>query len=356
MVKHPESRDVPAPAPFSNWDDLRFFLETAKAGSFSKAAKWLHTTQATISRRILNLEERLDARLFDRLPSGVVLTPEGEAILETVRHIEDAVFKIHRRVLGSDRRLAGPVRISAPDGLTTFLLAPSLGRLHEAYPSISVEFQCSTQPCDILASESDLSVQCRKPESPELVAIKLGTAHGVPWAAPGYLERFGLPATAEDLLHHRLLDNEHYQYLDEEFSAWSSLLRAAKGRRFWTNSSPSLLAAVQGGVGIALLPTYICEFVDDIVPLDLDVRARIGIWLAYHPNVKGAARVRAVIDWIRDTFDQEDWPWFSDEFRLPRMLGAARPARQGRPMHPLRRDAVRAERPTSRADGLSETG
>ncbi|MDJ0942876.1 MAG: LysR family transcriptional regulator [Kiloniellales bacterium] len=347
---------MPAPAPFSNWDDLRFFLETAKAGSISKAAKWLNTTQATISRRILNLEERLETRLFDRLPSGVVLTPEGEAILETVRHIEDAVLKIHRRVLGSDRRLAGPVRISAPDGLTTFLLAPSLGRLHEAYPSISVEFQCSTQPCDILASESDLCIQCRRPESPELIAIKLGIVHGVLWASPGYLERFGVPATAQDLLHHRLLDNAHYQYLDEEFSAWSSLLRAAKGRRFWTNSSPSLLAAAQGGVGIAILPTYICEFVDDILPLNLDVRARIGVWLVYHPNVKGAARVRAVIDWIRDVFDQEDWPWFRDEFHPPRMLGTATPARRGRPVHPLRRSAAKSEPWTVRDGGLSETG
>ena len=319
-----ELRDAQAPAPFSNWDDLRVFLETAKAGSFSKAAKSLHTTQPTISRRIQNLEQRLDTRLFDRLPSGVTLTLEGETILETVRHIEDAIIEIQRRVRGSERRLAGPVRLCVPDGLTTFLLAPGLAKLHETYPSITVEFRCSIRPCDLLASDCDLSIQCRRPESPELIATRLGTVHGVPWASRGYLERFGEPTTAQDLLQHCLLDNEYYQYLDEEFSAWTELLRAKEGYRFWTNSSPSLLAAVQNGVGIAVLPTYFCEFAEDIVPLDLDVRAQVAIWLAFHPNVKGSARVRAVIAWVKQLFDQQSRPWFRETFLPPRVAGAPR--------------------------------
>ena len=344
-------RHAPAPLPFSNWDDLRFFLETVKAGSLSKAAKSLHTTQPTISRRILNLEQRLDARLFDRLPTGVVLTPEGEAVLEAVQHIEDAVVEIQRRVLGSDRRFAGPVRISAPDGMTTFLFAPRMGKLHETYPSISVEFQCTTRPCDLLTSESDLSVQCRRPESPELIAVRLGTLHGVPWASPGYIKRFGMPTKAQDLLRHRLLDNEHYQYMPEEYSAWCDLLRAKGGRRFWTNSSPSLLAAVQSGVGIALLPTYLCELFDDIVPMDLNVRAHIPVWLVYHPNVRRAARVRAVIAWLKEIFDQQSWPWFGPDFVPPRV---ARPARASCDRHngaPLQRPSTEAGFIAPQADG-----
>ncbi len=303
---------------FSNWNDLRIFLAVTEAGSFSAAAKRLRTTQPTISRRIENLEESLGVQLFDRVPSGIILTSRGEMLLESAQQIEESLVETRRQMLGSDQRLEGPVRISLTEGLSTFWFSPQLVQFQEAYPAISLELRCSTEPADVLNMESDLSVRFRRPDAPDLIAMRLGTLHAVPWASPEYLERFGMPSAPEDLCEHRLLDHEVYHSHRPNYDAWLALLSATRRQRYWTNSSTSMLSATRNSLGVSLLPTYFCEFTEDILPLDIGLKTSCDCWLTYHPNVAGSARIRAVIDWIKSLFDQEAWPWFRDEFHPPR--------------------------------------
>nr|MDJ0936932.1 LysR family transcriptional regulator [Kiloniellales bacterium] len=318
--------------PLANWDDFRIFLAVAEAGSFSGAAKRLRTTQPTISRRIESLERYLGTRVFDRLPTGVAVTAEAKTVLEMARQFEDALIETQRRVLGADQRLEGTVRISLSEGLATFWISPRLGQFQEAYPAISLDLHCSIKPADVLNLESDLSIRFRQPQESDLIALKLGSLHAVPWASIGYLDRFGVPATPGELLHHRLLDHEYYHYLEPDCEPWVTLLRKAQHRRYLTNSSTSLMSATQNSAGVALLPTYFCEFAEGIVPLNLGLNTRSDIWLTYHPNVKKSARVRAAIDWVKSLFDHEAWPWFRDEFHPPKTSMRAqgkRPAASG---------------------------
>ncbi len=301
----------------ANWDDFRIFLEVAKAGSFTGAAKRLRSTQPTISRRIEGLERHLGVRLLDRLPNGVNLTSEGEMLLESARHIEESLVDTRRQILGSDQRLEGSVRISMTEGLSTFWLSPQLGKFQEAYPAISVEFHCSTEPANVLNMESDLSIRFREPDAPDLIAVRLGTLHAVPWASPKYLERFGVPSAPDDLRNHCLLDHEAYHSARPNYDSWLALLSATKKQRYWTNSSTSMLSATQNSLGVSLLPTYFCEFAEGIVPLDIGLRTSCDFWLTYHPNVAGSARISAVSDWIKSLFDRRAWPWFRNQFHPP---------------------------------------
>lgn len=312
-------KDQLSPGPFPSWDDFRFFLATSSAGSFSKAANELGVTQPTISRRIENLEHRLGVRLFDRLPNGVALTTEGESILDAARHIENTVLEIQRNVHGSDKRMEGTVRISVTDGLATYWLTPQLSRLQERHPGISIEFQCSIEPADALKMETDLSIQSGLPQAADLIAMKLGTMHFVPWASPDYIERNGAPTTPEELLRHRLLDHSIYYKEEGDWNDWFALARAANLISYMTNSSASMLSAIQSGLGIGMLPTYVGECVEGIVPLSLDLRTYSEIYLTYHPNIQGTARVREVINWIKSLFDDRSSLWFQDEFHPPKV-------------------------------------
>lgn len=309
------------PGPFPSWDDFRFFLATSKVGSFSKAANQLGVTQPTISRRIENLEQRLGVRLFDRLPSGVALTSAGQSILDTAEGIERMVLQIQQSIRGSDRRMEGNVRISVTDGLAAFWMTPRLGALQEKHPGIAIEMRCSVEPANALKMETDLSICYSRPQEPELIATRLATAHFVPWAAPAYLERHGTPRAPEELLQHRLLD--HFAYYDDDgnwdWGDWFALARAAELISYQTNSSAALLAAIQSGLGIGLLPTYSCDCVRGVVPIDIGIHTSAEIWLTYHRNLQNTARIRAVIDWLRGLFDQRKWPWFREAFHAPKV-------------------------------------
>jgi DNA-binding transcriptional LysR family regulator len=317
-----------SPGPFPSWDDYRYFLATSKAGSFTKAASDLGVTQSTLSRRIEHLEQQLGVRLFVRTQSGVSLTPEGQSILQAAREIEAKILEIQGSLIGADKRLEGTVRISVTDGLATFWIAPRLGSFHEENPGIAVELQCSIEPADALRMEAELSIQSEESESLELISVKLGTLHFVPWASRDYLKRHGEPHDTAELLRHQLLDHDIYHADKGDWSEWFGLARAANLISFKTNSSAALVSAIQNGAGIGLLPTYSCECIDGIVPLGLDLKTYSEIRLVYHPYLRETPRVRIVIDWLKGLFDQDAWPWFRDEFHPPVMRKRQKRARR----------------------------
>ena len=308
-----------SPGPFPSWDDYRYFLATSEAGSFTKAASDLGVTQSTLSRRIEHLEQQLGVRLFVRSQSGATLTPEGKSILEATREIEAKILEIQANLIGSDKRLEGVVRISVTDGLATYWMTPAIPAFQEGHPEILVDFHCSTEPADAARMETELAFRFKQPHEADLIAVRLGALHFVPWASTAYLERYGLPRTPEDLLGHQLLDHANYYHDDGDWRSWFALARAASLIRYRCNSSSALLSAVQNGVGIGLMPTYVCEFVEGIAPVALDLRTHSNFWLVYHAELRETARVRAVIDWVNGLFDRKTWPWFRDEFHPPKM-------------------------------------
>ncbi|WP_338521162.1 LysR family transcriptional regulator [Erwinia aphidicola] len=107
-----------------NWEDLRFFLAIAKAGTISSAAKDLNVDQATVSRRLASLEADLGVQLFIRLPRESRLTPTGEKILNEAKEIEAKVFTVARLSSSVKTSAHSRVAISAPPILARHFLLP----------------------------------------------------------------------------------------------------------------------------------------------------------------------------------------------------------------------------------------
>ena len=259
----------------------------------------------------------LGVRLFDRLPSGVSLTVQGESILGAAKLIEAKVLEIQMNVAGMDKRMEGRVRISVSDGLASYWIAPRLHTFQDLYPNIGFELLCSVEPADALKRETDIAIQYRRPTDAHLITTRVATFHFIPWASPAYLARCGTPRNAKDLFSHRLLDHYAYHSDEGDWSAWHNLTKADNLISYRTNSSAALLSAVQCGLGITLLPTYSSDIVTGVVPLDIGVRTRSEVWLSYHPSLRGLVRFRVAVDWIKGLFDKNLWTWFRDEYHPP---------------------------------------
>jgi hypothetical protein len=89
---------------------------------------------------------------------------------------------------------------------------------------------------------------------------------------------------------------------------------------FRTNNSSALLWAIIKGVGIGWSPTYMHAMGPQMVPIDLDLVFSFDVWLAYHADAAQIPRVRRLIDWVKESFDPKEYPWFRDEFIHPRDL------------------------------------
>jgi DNA-binding transcriptional LysR family regulator len=95
-----------------DWNDLRYFLAVAEAGSTLAAGRALRVSQTTVARRITALEEALELQLFDRQQSGYVLTPAGEALLAKGKAVADASADFARAASAQARDLSGTVRLT----------------------------------------------------------------------------------------------------------------------------------------------------------------------------------------------------------------------------------------------------
>ena len=122
-----------------DWDDLRFFLAIARHRTHSAAAKELRVTQSTVGRRLASLQASLGVRLLQRTDDGYMMTMAGEVVFERLRRIEDDVLSIVHAVGGQDVRLAGLVRVTSSQLVTSHLLASCFAKLHDRGHSIMIE-------------------------------------------------------------------------------------------------------------------------------------------------------------------------------------------------------------------------
>ena len=120
---------------------LRYFVAVAQAGQFSLAAIQENVSQSTISNGVIAIEDELGVRLFDRLPQGVSLTPEGQDFLRHARHILESVRDAVESPRFKERTLTGTVRIAASYTLLGYFLPEQMARFHASYPDVEIHLQ-----------------------------------------------------------------------------------------------------------------------------------------------------------------------------------------------------------------------
>ena len=303
-----------------SWDDLRVFLASTRLGSFRQAADELKLSSSTVVRRIERLETALGLRLFDRLPGGVVLTVEGETILESVRNMENAVNDLSRVSARGDLLERGNVTISVTEGIGTYWVLPHLVNFQRHQPLISVNLCCAMESADVLRLEADMAIQFTRPTSPNLKIVKLGRLHVHAFASQGYLNTYGKPDCVEDLVNHKFVQQVAPQLDDSILAQLFNLEHISDLISIRTNTSSAHFYAVEKGAGIGVLPTFAAALKAPVVPLDIARPHFLDIWLTFHPDIKKIPRKAQVINWLKQIFDAKTYPWYRDEFIHPDIL------------------------------------
>jgi len=116
----------------------RVFRETAKSGTISKAAERLFVSQSAVSQAIMQLEDKIGGKLFDRSVRGVTLTAEGGVLFS---HIDDAILLIENaqaKFAEMKALRAGSIRIGASDTICSLFLLPLLRRFNDGHPEIKI--------------------------------------------------------------------------------------------------------------------------------------------------------------------------------------------------------------------------
>src|SRR3989440_10632092 len=141
------------------WDDVRYFLAVARGGSVRAAADRLGVNHTTVLRRIAQLEERLGAQMFEKLPSGSRLTAAGEEVLEFAGQMEASSHQLQTRVFGRDQGVRGLLRVTLPPPLAAHLLMPDLAEFARLHPDIEMDILSFGELANLTNREADVAIR-----------------------------------------------------------------------------------------------------------------------------------------------------------------------------------------------------
>lgn len=274
-----------------DWEDLRFFLAIATAGSLSGAARTLDVNQATVSRRLAALEAQLNVRLVDRLPRESRLTAIGQQIMQDVLDIEEKAFAIERKCLSSRAAKRAKVTITAPPILARHFLTPNLAEFARMSPMVQLSILSEPHFVSLSRLEADLALRLSPPIEDTDIVKKVGKMQFALYAQRDYSNA---------------LDEQKWEFVgytdrQGDFAHKRWLYEVIGSRRVAcevTDLSHQYEAACTG-VGVAGLPCFIGDRDNRLVKLDNNLPMLcLDIWVAMHPDRRNDTVVRKTADEI----------------------------------------------------------
>ena len=307
----------------ADWSDLRLFYAVATHRTFGAAARALGLGQPTVSKRVDDLEVRLNTKLLNRGPQGVSLTEAGAVVFDQVQTMERAAQSIEHVISNADKREEGTVGIAAPDGMGGYILGPAFAAFFRTHPKIFVTLDCGLWPADRLPGVIDISLQFDEVVNTDVIATPIAHLHYGLFAARSYLDIYGRPATLQEAAAHRYVHHSAQNKQAESLPASTPALQQLAHKQLMTNSSNAMVQAIKNGAGIGPLPTAVLSLEPDLEMLDVPLIASVRLWMCVRRDVVRATRVRRVSEWLQQTFDGRTRPWFRAEFVHPRDFGDA---------------------------------
>ncbi len=301
-------------------DDLEriaIFACVVEEKSFSGAARRLNLSKSLVSKQVTQLEKSMGSRLLNRTTRALSVTEAGAVLFEhatrILEELEEAKLAVGR--LQSTPR--GILRVSAPVAFGRLHVASALPDFLARYPEIRLDMVTTDRFVDLAEEGYDVVTRIVGEPPPNVVARKLAPVNRRICATPEYFARHGVPRVPRDLERHNCLT---YTYFNPQ-DPWrlrgpegDISIRATGNLRL--NDDDALSEAVLGGLGIAVLPTFIIgkdlqsgrllSVLSDYVPLERHIYA------VYLPNRQLSAKVRAFIDFFLERIGPEPY-WDRDE-------------------------------------------
>lgn len=289
-------------------NDLYFFAAVVDHGGFSAAGRALGVPKSRLSKRVAQLEERLGVRLLQRTTRRFVVTEVGErfvthcrAVLEEAQAAQDAVDELRAEP-------RGVVRLSCPVSLTQTVLAHVLPDFLQQYPKMQVRVTSNDRRVDVIGEGFDLAIRVRNKLDTDanLVVRSFGQGRTLLVANPALLDSLGRPAAPADLARLPALSMREHEGAQvwELIDAGGKEVSVEMQARLVTGDFVVLLEAARRGMGVALLPEFVCA--SAITRGDLEVvlpqwSVPEGIMHFVYPSRRGMLPgVRALVDFLAE--------------------------------------------------------
>lgn len=283
----------------NRWDGIDEVVAVADTGTFVGAAKRLGTSTSHVSRAVARLEQSLGAQFFHRTTRAVSMTDTGRTLVDQFRRLiaerDEAIA-----MLDLQGEPQGQLRITCPTALGERFVAPIVRGFVQDYPKLSVDLDMSNRMVELVPEGYDLAIRTGTLPDSRLIRTQVATRGIVTCATPAYLEKHGIPLTADDLDHHECIPatSDVWRYrVDGE-------VRTVRPRGRWRcNNGAAVFDATIAGMGLCQLPEfYVSRAIADgvLVPVLEEFRPEDDpIWAVYPQRRHLLPKVQRLIDKLR---------------------------------------------------------
>lgn len=280
--------------PLNDWDDIRYFLAVSRCGSVRAAAERLTVHHSTVLRRIAQLEARLGARVFEKLPSGYRLTRAGEEVLEFAEQMEASSNRLETRIFGRDQSVRGLLRVTLPPMLASHLLMPDFADFARLHPEIEMEILCSDETVNLTNRQADVAL--RLVHDRGTLPLNLHRQNGPELFSGVYMSR--------DLMASwRAGARTHIRWVVKKQNGIAEWARGGEVPTaeipFTTTDAVAQIVAAQQGLGLATLPCFVGDADPLLVRVPGTALHRHGtLWILTQGETRKTKRVRLFTEFV----------------------------------------------------------
>lgn len=285
---------------------MRAFLRVVETGSFTRASAGLGLPKATMTNLIQNLEAHLKTKLLNRTTRRVVVTTDGALYYERALRIVAEVDELDASLSQSQVTPGGRLRVEMAGIFADWIVIPALAAFSRTYPDIQIDLGVGDRTVDYLAENVDIALRGGQPADQSLIARRVGQLDLILCAAPGYVERLGMPR------HPAEFEQGHHcvsyfmppsnRIMPFTFDRGEERVEIVPHYVLSVNDARSYMAAVLSGLGAGQLPRVMAA--DHLTSGNLvELLPAWGVkdiplYVVYPPNRHLSNKVRVFVDWL----------------------------------------------------------
>ncbi len=242
-----------------DFNEAAVFVKVVQTGSFSAAARQLGLPTSTVSTRVSRLEKRLGITLLQRTTRQLNLTEAGTVYFQHASLGLSYMLEAESALDEARQQPQGKLKVTAPADLGDDLLACLVERVQRELPAVDMELLLTDRYVDLVAEGVDAAIRTGELRDSSLVAKSLGIVRWATFASRDYLAQSAALLEPQHLHEHHCLQFTPMGRDAWELSNGRHTISIPLPARTLANSIGVVNSMVEKGLGVALLPTFICQ-------------------------------------------------------------------------------------------------
>lgn len=291
-------------------NEIAAFTSVVRAGSFTAAAQELGMPKSTVSRKVSDLEARLNARLLQRTTRKLSLTDAGRTYFDYAVRIVNEIEAAESAVGSLQDKPRGLLRVSV--GPNFQWLTDIIAHFMKRNPEVQLEVLSTGRNVDLVEERFDVAIRAGALADSSLVARKLGSVTWFLVATPAYLRKKRRPRAPDDLKHHDcILFGAGSAAAHLRLENGGETREVAVSARLLVSDFDIVYAAALAGLGIAPLPAFRC--VDDLREHRLERVLRgwapppVPVHIVYPTARHLSAKVKSFVEYVQQRMTPPPW-------------------------------------------------